>query len=239
MKSKNFLPYLLPVRCLFFLCFFVSASFIVGKKIDEISNWWSVTASVANILTIMMLVFVCRKRNLTFKKLINFKKNSTSVKQILIVSIVIVVIGMGGMYLAGYICYGVIPYAAPMMIAPIPAWLSVVNFFVLPVTTALAEDGLYLGCGVNQIENKYVAIFVPSFFFALQHSFIPVLFDFTYISYRFLSFLPLTLILCWYYYKKRNPLPIMIGHAVIDVATVSQICMTSMIPEFYDMMCAM
>ncbi|MDE6231738.1 MAG: hypothetical protein K2M60_00110 [Lachnospiraceae bacterium] len=109
------------------------------------------------------------------------------------------------MYLAGYICYGIIPYAAPMMIAPIPVWLAVINIAILPITTAFAEDGLYLGCGVNQIHNKLLAITIPAFFFALQHSFIPTLFDLKYIIYRFISFLPLTLILCWYYYKKRNP----------------------------------
>lgn len=65
--------------------------------------------------------------------------------------------------MAGYICYGVIPYAAPMMIAP---------------------------------------IIISALFFALQHSFIPTLFDMKYIVYRFISFLPLTMVLCWYYYKK-------------------------------------
>lgn len=141
--------------------------------------------------------------------------------------------------MAGYFCYGIIPYAAPMMIAPIPVWLAVINVAILPITTAFAEDGLYLGCGVNQIQNKIVAIIIPSFFFALQHSFIPTLFDLRYIIYRFLSFLPLTLILCWYYYKKRNPLPIMVGHAIIDVATVLQILATSVIPGLYEMMCGM
>lgn len=154
-------------------------------------------------------------------------------------SVIIVLVGMGGMYLAGFICYGVIPYAAPMMIAPIPLWLAVINVVVLPISTAFAEDGLYLGCGVNQIKNKYVAIFVPAFFFALQHSFIPVLFDFRYIVYRFISFLPLTIILCWNYYNKRNPLPIMVGHTIIDIATVMQILATSAMPELYDMMCNM
>ena len=60
-------------------------------------------------------------------------------------------------------CYGVIPYAAPMMIAPINPVLAVINILVLPVTTALAEDGLYLGGGVNSIKNKYLAIFIPAF----------------------------------------------------------------------------
>jgi len=39
--------------------------------------------------------------------------------------------------------------------------------------------------------------------------------------------------------KNRNPLPIMIGHAVIDIATVVQIVLTSAIPRFYDLMCSM
>ena len=82
----------------------------------------------------------------------------------------------------------------------------------------------------------YSSLLIPAFFFALQHSFIPTLFDVRYIIYRFLSFLPLTIILCHNYYKKRNPLPIMIGHAVIDVFTVAQILMTSAIPGFYEMM---
>ena len=36
--------------------------------------------------------------------------------------------------------------------------MAVINVLLLPVTTALAEDGLYLRCGVNGIENKFSAI---------------------------------------------------------------------------------
>ncbi len=154
-------------------------------------------------------------------------------------SIVIVSVGMTGMFLAGYICYGIIPYAAPMLIAPIPLWLAIMNIILLPISTAFAEEGLYLGCGVNRIKNKYMAIIIPALFFALQHSFIPTLLDFQYVTYRFLSFLPLTIILCWHYHKKRNPLPIMVGHTIIDVATVMQIFATSVVPGLYETMCAM
>ncbi len=82
-------------------------------------------------------------------------------------------IGMAGLYIAGYICYGVLPYSSPMMVEPIPLISAVLNIAVLPVTTALAEDGLYLGCGVNHIRNKYATILIPAFFYALQHCFIP------------------------------------------------------------------
>ena len=149
---------------------------------------------------------------------------------------IILLVGMAGMYLSGFICYGAILYAPPMIIAPIPVVFAVINLIVLPVSTALAEDSLYLGCGVRQFENKYASVIVPAFFFAVQHSFIPTLFDVRYIVYRFISFLPLTVILCIHYRKHQNPLPIMIGHAVIDVATAGQIIATSVIPGFYEMM---
>lgn len=239
MNRNKYLPYLLPLRCVIFLLVFLVGALAVGKKIDEISNWWSVIASMVNIATVLLLVFIAKRKNTSYWELINYQKGKTTVKQVVIMSIIILLVGMFGMYLAGYICYGVIPYSAPMMIAPIPLWLAVINIIVLPISTAFAEEGLYLGCGVNQIKNKYVAIIIPAFFFALQHSFIPTLFDVEYITYRFLSFLPLTIILCWNYYKKRNPLPIMVGHTIIDVATVMQIFATSLVPGLYEKMCAM
>ena len=97
------------------------------------------------------------------------------------------------MYLSGLIFYQKFPYLAPDMVSPIPLWTAIINIPLLPITTALAEDGLYLGCGVNQINNRYLKIIIPGFFFALQHSFIPLLLDIKFIGYRFFSFLPLTL----------------------------------------------
>lgn len=240
MKSKNkYLTWLLPFRCIaFFLIFIIGASF-VNKKVDEISNWWSVIASIVNIITILILVILTKKQGSNYRELINYKKGETTVKQVISMTFTILLIGMAGMYLAGYVCYGVIPYAAPMMIAPIPLWLAIINIVVLPISIAFAEDGLYLGCGVNQIKNKYAAIVIPALLFALQHSFIPTLFDLKYMIYRFLSFLPLTIILCMNYHKKRNPVPIMVGHAIIDVATAVQILATSMIPGLYETMCNM
>lgn len=239
MNKNRFLPYLLPIRCVIFLLIFVIGANIRSENVSEISSWWSIIASVVNIATILMLIVVSRKHCGGYSKLINYQKGNTTAKQIAAMTGIILLVGMSGMYLAGFICYGIIPYAAPMMIAPVPLWLAILNILILPLSTAFAEDGLYFGCGVNQIKNKHTAILVPAFFFALQHSFIPTLFDVRYIAYRFLSFLPLTIILCIHYHKNRNPLPIMVGHAVIDVVTVAQILATSAVPGLYEKMCAM
>ena len=152
--------YLLPMRCIAFLLTFVVGATVVGKSVEEISNWWSVVASIVNALTIAVLIFIVKKKNSSYLELINYQKGKTTWKQIVGMSVIIVVVGVVGMYLAGYICYGVIPYAAPMMIAPIPLWLAIFNVVILPISTAFAEDGLYLGCGVNTIRNKYVLLII-------------------------------------------------------------------------------
>lgn len=239
MIKNSKLKYLLPIRCIVFILIFIIGSIITKQEIKDISNWWSIVATVVNIITILLLVFITKKMKSSYKELINYEKGKTKIKQIIIVSLVVLFVGTSGMYLAGFICYGIIPYSAPMMIAPIPMILAIINIVLLPLTVPFAEDGLYLGCGVNQIKNKHLAIIVPAFFYALQHSFIPTLLDGKFIIYRFLSFLPLTIILCWYYQKHKNPVPIMIGHALIEIASVMMILATSINPSLYDMMCNM
>ena len=235
MRNKK-LILLMPLRSLWFILIFVIFATVTGKQLADISNIWSVAASAINILFVLALVLITKNQG-GYLRLINYEKGKTRPKQVFAMIGIILLLGMGGMPLAGFICYGVImPNTATMMIAPIPAVLAMINLVVLPVSTALAEDSLYLGCGVRQFENKYAAIIVPAFFFAIQHSFIPTLFDVRYIIYRFISFLPLTVILCIHYRKHQNPLPIMIGHAVIDVATAGQIAATSVIPGFYEWM---
>ena len=234
MNSK--LKYLLPIRSIMFILIFVIGSTIVNKNISDISNWWSIVATIVNIITILILVSITKKMNISYSKLINYEKGKTKIKNTIIISLIVLFVGTMGMYLAGFICYGKFPYAAPMMIAPIPLVLAIINFVVLPLTVSFAEDGLYLGCGVNSFKNKYMAILIPAFFYALQHSFIPTLFDGKFIIYRFLSFLPLTIILCWYYRKHKNPVPIMIGHTLIEMASVVMILMTSISPEVYQTM---
>lgn len=238
MRNKIY-PFFLPVRCIIFLVVFIVGAGITHKEVDAISNWWSIVATVTNIFTIFLLVIVAKKDHRTFGEVINYQKGKTKVREVVIVSAVVILVGMFGMYLAGLICYGVIPYISPMMIAPIALPAAIINVILLPLTVVFAEDGLYLGFGVNHIQNKYLAVLVPAFFFALQHSFIPLMFDIRFVIYRFLSFLPLTIILCIYYYKKRNPLPIMIGHAIIDLFTVAWILAASAIPGFYETLCGM
>lgn len=60
-NEKTLLPYLLPFRSIIFMLIFIVGAFITNKKISEISNWWSIVASLVNIITILILLFVTKK----------------------------------------------------------------------------------------------------------------------------------------------------------------------------------
>lgn len=231
------LPWLLPMRSVLFLLIFVIGAAVTGKAVDEITNWWTVVVTAVNVITIALLVIAARRSGMTYKELINYKRGVTRVRGVIGMIVIVFLLGMGCMYLTAFLLYGtVMPEPAVKMAAPIPAVLAVINFLLFPLTVPFAEDGLYLGYGVNRIKNDTLAIIVPAFFFAVQHCFIPVFFDVRYILYRFLSFLPLTLVLCWHYRKHRNPLPIMIGHGLIDMSMSVMVLVMSLSPALYESM---
>lgn len=221
------MTFLLPIRCILFIISFVGISIITHKNFLDISKWWTLILNICNIITIIILFHIYKKKNIRFPDLVNNKSKQKNIREIFTWSIIIFLVGLLGMYVIGFIIYNQIPYTPEIIMQPIPIILAVLNIFILPLTTTIAEEGLYLGLGVNQINNKYKAIIIPTFFYALQHSFLPMILDYKYIIYRFCSFIPVILLMCIYFYKKRKLIPVMAGHYVINLATVIQILIIS------------
>lgn len=229
------LYFLLPLRCIIFPLIFIIGSAVTGRELESIMNWWSVAACLVNILTIALIFLLLKRERRGFRELLHLKKEKRSVGNTLLAALVLSMAGMGGMYLSGLIFYGsVMPEMSLRITSPLPVALAAAVMLLLPATISLAEDGLYLGCGTGCIKNRYAAVAVPAFFYALQHCFIPTLFDARYILYRFLSFLPLTVVFCIWFSKKKDTLPIIISHTLLDTATASMILMMSLSPATFD-----
>ena len=131
--SKKKLPLLLPFRSLIFLLIFLAGSAITAKKLREISSWWSIIATIVNIITILLLLFTARKTGQTYWQLINFKRGKRIIKKTALLSLEFAAVGMSGMYLSGLICYGsIMPEISLKIVAPIPVALAVFNLVLLP-----------------------------------------------------------------------------------------------------------
>lgn len=228
------IPILLPVRCVLFLTVFVLTAVILRLPYTALSKWWTSVAIVCNIVTIAILFIFCRIKGLSYKILLNYEKGKTRAVTAILIVFLTVAVGMCGLYFAGFVCYGVFPYLDKTMVEPVPLWLAIIVLLILPISTTLAEDGLYLGYATNSATgNKWVNASFAAFFYALQHSFIPFLPDGIFILYRFLSFLPVTIMICFWYSINRNPLPFMTGHFILNIATAVQILIMTVSPEIF------
>lgn len=234
-------PFILPLfRSFVFITFGFLFAILTNQSLEQASRWWSILCVVSNIFTILLLIIICKREGTTYKQLIGYHKGQSNVKYIVSIVALMILLGVGGMYGFGYIIYGYVPV---IMVQSIPVWLAVINVILLPLTIVFAELPLYFGYSLNGIEkitgNKILSIVYPMFFYALQHSFIPLMNDWQHILFRFLSFIPLLLVLGAIYYKNRKLVPLMIGHGVLDFLTGVQILMTSIYPEIFEMMKSM
>ena len=105
----NKMKYLLPIRSILFLAIFLLGAQITRQSLEGISNWWSIVATIVNIITILILVLLTKKAKSNYAKLINYEKGKTTKKQIIIMALIVLFVGTWGMYLAGLICYGKFP----------------------------------------------------------------------------------------------------------------------------------
>lgn len=235
---KKVSPFILPIfRCALFVLVGFLFAVSTNQTLEQASRWWSIICTVCNIITIVLLMAICKSEGTTYKKIIGYQKGQSNLKYTILIVVIMLSLGMGGMYGFGYMFYGHVPVT---MVQPIPVWLAAINAILLPLTIIFAELPLYFGYSLNKIEkitgNKILSIVYPVIFYALQHSFMPILNDWKHILFRFLSFLPLMSVLGIIYYKKRKLVPLMIGHGILDIATGAQILMTSISPAIFDMM---
>lgn len=238
---KKVEPFILPLfRSALFIILGALFARLTNQTLEQASRWWSIVCTVCNIITIVLLIVICKSEGSSYKNLIGYQRGQGNVKYTLLIVGLMLLLGISGMYGFGFVIYGYVPVT---MVQPIPVWLASINLVLLPLTIVFSELPLYFGYALNRIEkvtgNKILSIAYPMFFYALQHSFIPLIFDWKHILFRFLSFLPLMFVLGIIYYKKRKLLPLMIGHGILDFVTGAQILMTSISPALFEMMKAM
>jgi membrane protease YdiL (CAAX protease family) len=235
---RKSLPYIMPIfRSVLFISGGLFFAVLSNQSLADSAKWWSILCIGFNIITILVLVIVSKYEGSSYKDLINHKKEQQNFKYILLIIVLMLFIGVGGLFVFGFAIYGYIP---TILIQPIPVWLAIINIILLPITIVFAELPLYYGYSFNKIKestgNKLLAISYITFFYALQHSFIPLLFDWKYILFRFLSFLPLIIVIGIIYNKKKALTPLMIGHGILDLATGAQLLISSLFPAIFEIM---
>jgi len=209
-----------------------------GSNLMDISAWWPLLCIAVNVVTIVFLLVSLRQEGKKFRDLINHRQDQKrTTREILTATPIMLILGIGGLMGISWLVYGYMPVTNTQ---PLPVWAAIVVVILLPLTIVFAEIPFYLGYCAPRIHrvtgNKAFAIVYPLFFYALQHSFMPLLFDFKHILSRFLMFIPLLVMIGVWYSKRKDLVPLMAGHGVLDLLTGIQLLVVALYPSVYEMM---
>jgi len=230
MKSKALLPVIVPAARSFL---FVGAGLLfasaAGLTLEQGAAYWPVICVLMNLLSIGGLSAVCAVEKKPFRQLIASEKNTSKASEIFWISLLMILVRIGGMLACSFVIYRRLP---EFLVQPLPLPWALANLVLLPLTIVFAELPLYFGYSYTRLADltgkPWLSGAYVVFWYALQHSFFPLLLDPRYLLFRFLAFLPLMILILVIYRRTKNLVPLMVGHGIMDLGTVIQILIVSL-----------
>jgi len=182
--------------------------------------WWPVYLILANLITLAVLNALCRRESIRLADLWNLERSKLGRDLLSFLLLLVIGLPVGAVGFAGaqYLLYG---STMPEFVAALPLWAALLSLLVMPVSIAMVELPTYLGYSMQRLEaltgKRWLALLLPAFWLALQHSALPLMFDWRFILYRFLSMLPVALFVGIAYQRTRRLFPLMIVHFLLDL----------------------
>ena len=129
---------------------------------------------------------------------------------------------LAGVYAAGWLLYGTL--TPPYLSGPLPLPAALYGILVWPFIWGLTEQMTYNGYLVSRVQvlsrSTIVAAAVVAFVWSLQHAFMPLTFDATFMAFRLLSPVPNSVFDTLFYLRFRRLVPLAISHALLDGGAV-------------------
>jgi uncharacterized protein len=137
--------------------------------------------------------------------------------------VVIFPVFLGGALLASRLVYATLePPLYPGQVGgrTLPLWGMIFSFASVVLWSA-TEETSYQGYVLPRLEvlarRPWKAIVLVGFWWALQHSFLPLVLEWRWVVFRFLAFLPGVLLLMLVYRRIRRLAPLIIAHWPMDI----------------------
>jgi len=198
---------------------------------DESARWWTFMVSLANFVSIYLLIRLFNAEGKRFFDLFRFSRETWKKDLLWFIAASIVampIVGAPREPLAAAI-FGDSMIATNMLFRPLPMWAFVLSF-LFPLTIWSAELPTYFGYvmprlfareSVTRPSMGWLAWFIASLFLAAQHMFLPLILNGGYLLWRFGMFLPFALFTGFVLKLRPALMPyFVIVHALLDVTTV-------------------
>ena len=205
-QTHQRLPWLmLGARALLFLVwqgviallYFLSGS---SAPWDASTAWWTVTATLTNLVCIFLLIKLFKMEGLRYRDLFRFNRGTVKTDLLWLLGLV-VLSGPAAMfpnYFVALWLFGDSEAVLPLFFKALPLWAILPTLVFFPLTIALAEIPTYFGYVMPRLEKQvgtWLAVLLASLALAFQHVTLPLVFDVRFILWRLLMFIPFALLL--------------------------------------------
>ena len=234
--SINFQPsapwLMLISRSLLFIAFQALIAFILAlagttSAWDASIQWWPFTVILTNFVSIFMLIRLFHTEGKRFLDIFRFSRETfkTDLLWLLGSSVIGLPIAAAPMNTLAAAIFGDAMTPIHMMFRPLPTWAFVLSF-LFPLTIAFSELPTYFGYVMPRLakllNNGWLAWLLASLFLALQHCFLPFIFDTHFLLWRVGMYLPFALFAGLLLKLRPGLLPyFVVIHALMDISTLS------------------
>jgi hypothetical protein len=191
---------------------------------QDAAPWLPVYATLIDIGCLALMWRLTRREGIRLVDLVGFERGRLAHDVLVGLATVpaeLAVI-LGGVYAAGWLVYGTL--TPPLLFQSLPGPATLYAALVFPSLWGLTEQMTYNGYVLPRFKVLFgstsLAVSCVAFVWALEHTFLPLTFDPTYMIFRFLGALPNSIFQTVLYLRLRRLLPLAIAHALLDGSTV-------------------
>jgi membrane protease YdiL (CAAX protease family) len=223
---------LLPMRLILFALFQGLIALIAPGSFSESWAtsivWWPVGIVLANLVTIIVMRKLFAAEGMSYCNLFRIERSQFRSDWLPLLGILLfmaILAVVPNMLFAQILFEN--PEAVPeLFIKTLPFGAASILLIAFPVTIALAEMPLYFGYIMPRLERStkkaWLAIVLVAFFAAAQHMTMPLIFDWHFIIWRLIMFIPFVLFLAIVIRWRPRLLPyIVITHGLLDASLIA------------------
>ena len=206
----------------------LALAFVIGGATDPwraAADWWLGTFALVNVIVLLLLHRALQGEGRRLRDLYRIRRGAVRTDLLWLVGVLVVAgpLGMLPNLLLGNVLWGSAAVGADLSFRAIPVWGALIILVTFPIVHAAAELPTYFGYVMPRLRTLYgwgpMALLIPAVVLSTQHVFLPLLFDWRFVVWRALMFLPFALWLGWSLSRRPSLLPyLVVAHALLDAS---------------------
>jgi hypothetical protein len=198
------------------------------------ADWWLGSFALAELVNLWLLARLARDEGLRLRDLYSFSRDTRAgdFKWLALALVGAAPLGFLPNVLLTQALWGDPELPAALTFRPLPIAAAWVLLGVFPIIHALTELPTYFGYVLPRLSamtRPRMALVLTAAVLSFQHLFLPLLFDWKYLVWRALMFLPFALWIGWIIHRRATVLPYLtIAHALLDVTLPIYVLQASM-----------